>query len=122
MTGTSAILFFHIDEEESANDAKSRLFKLIDLIPKVPGVALMILTTSNDFVLEEALEGVYSHDIVQVSHWSCGAQKLLLLFPGSTSNITIRMKILLIKVVIYDSMVTKVFPKEGFFQFSLIFF
>ena len=73
MTGTSAILFFHIDEEESANDAKSRLFKLIDLIPKVPGVALMILTTSNDFVLEEALEGVYSYDIVQVSHWSLGA-------------------------------------------------
>ena len=122
MTGTSAILFFHIDEEESANDAKSRLFKLIDLIPKVPGVALMILTTSNDFVLEEALEGVYSYDIVQVSHWSCGAQKLLLLFPGSTSNITIRMTILLIKVVIYDSMVTKVFPKEGFFQFSHISF
>jgi len=67
LTGTSAILFFHIDEEESANDAKSRLFKLIDLIPKVPGVALMILTTSNDFVLEEALEGVYSYDIVQTN-------------------------------------------------------
>ena len=69
MTGTSALLFFHIDEEEHADVAKSRLFKLLDLTPKVPGVSLMILTTSNDFVLEEAPEGVYSYDIIWVSHF-----------------------------------------------------
>ena len=67
LTGTSAILFFHINEDESVELAKSRLFQLLALIPKVPGVALMILTTSNDFVLEQAPEGVHSYDIFQTN-------------------------------------------------------
>ena len=67
LTGTSAILFFHIAEEESVEVAKSRLFQLLDLTPKVPGVALMILTTSNDFILDQAPDGVYSYDIFNTS-------------------------------------------------------
>ena len=67
LTGTSAILFVHSDEDESVEAAKTRLFQLLELIPKVPGVALVILTTSNDFFMEQIPDGVHSFDIFQTS-------------------------------------------------------
>ena len=54
LTGTSAILFLYIEEEESINQAKTRLNNLVHKIPEIPGVALMILTTSRRIPLELA--------------------------------------------------------------------
>ena len=47
LMGTSSILFLHIEEMESLEDAKHRLCELVYKIPSVPGVSLMILTTSS---------------------------------------------------------------------------
>ena len=46
LMGSSAILFLHIEEEESLNDSQMRLKNLIEKIPSVPGVAVVVLTTS----------------------------------------------------------------------------
>ena len=54
LTGTSGLLFIHVDEEETMNEASARLVKILDLIPKVPGISLMILTTSK--ASEESLK------------------------------------------------------------------
>ena len=41
LTGTSAILFLYIEEEESIDQAQKRLNKLVHNIPEIPGVAVM---------------------------------------------------------------------------------
>jgi hypothetical protein len=37
LTGTSAVLFVHSQEDEGLDEAKQRLFNLINCIPRIPG-------------------------------------------------------------------------------------
>ncbi len=67
LTGTSGVLFVHVQEEESIEEAKSRLFKLIEALPRVPRVALVILTTAKHFILDQVPEGVDSFEIFKTN-------------------------------------------------------
>ena len=64
LTGTSGVLLIHIAEEESVEAAIERLKKLVSFIPKVPGVSVTILTTSDNFVIEGSTVFTPEHDFV----------------------------------------------------------
>ena len=73
LTGTSALLFVHVDEEETFKEASDRLHKILELIPKVPKIPILILTTSK--AQEETIMAnlglhqldILSYEIVQSS-------------------------------------------------------
>ena len=65
LTGTCGLLFIHVEEEELVNDAQIRLEKFIQFLPSVPKIALVIMTTSQDFQLEQVPFGVSDYVIVK---------------------------------------------------------
>ena len=66
MTGTSAILFIHVDEDETIDNANARLFKLLENIPKIPDIPVMILTTSDLKTWPGSLDHI-AYDILKTS-------------------------------------------------------
>ena len=64
LTGTSALFFVHVDEEETFDEASDRLAKILGLIPKIPRIPILIFTTSK--ASKETIEANLALDKLEI--------------------------------------------------------